>query len=1179
MSKIFRLHTGAGENIESWQEIPSHLSDNYINTMDDPAGSTANSQITSIPSPFARLDLVKTAFRYINSTKKLEGDTIYHKIVSDCLDTGEIFFNFDTLRDKIELLEWSSGITKNGGVLNIDANSDLGKLIHSPNPKHQLLGETLKMYLFQDKNAFNFGELNHIYLLNYKDYKDGPGLMNIIGGTSPTSLFFSSANNLSYVNISFGTHKLYDNQFCPIIKRSESFIYYLFAMRAAFPEFAKKFEDIDRYMEMSIPYLTPELKNKIASLNESYYDRLYEPLALKSAGNHVEILNFRLKTKKIIIEDIVKDCDFKIKSSKTLDSLIPLALPNDKINDSLVYIDGPWLDNYHEEVPFYDPAPLNKRSLPNHNQFKYPYLTVSDLFEKYLIEMPYPIDSNAYFDGNYDKTLKNAENCFALPIKKEIFNYFSIEELTGTLVTGEKMIELIEMPNAIKAVLRIPIQKNRHIEFVRIYTQNLYAERNNIPDETTNTGYIINNLFTLAIYPFIKLPENIDPHYRVAFADNDITNKTKHYSYDVSFYVDGNEVKEIHTSDKRVRRNKIYGNDYLTFNIHIINKPFSFIQIKHIDAAGIIIPMFKTPNSSTKIFRFAIDFGTTNTHVEYKTGNEDARPFDISKQEMHIATLHIHDNNTKNILKSAKVAELHDLAAPNAYSIFEHEFIPMQIGNDSTDKFPQRTVIADNDRFNEVENTYALADLNIPFGYMKKSTFGNPEITKNLKWIDFKSSPKLKKRTEGFLKELLLLIRSKVLLNNGNLEETEIIWLYPSSMPKYRKQFLETCWEKYYKRYISSGKQKLFAMSESLAPFHFYTKKAGVKAYDAPVASIDIGGGTTDIVIYNEDSPILLSSFRFAANTLFGDGYGNSALNNGFILRYERKILDELKSLNKHDVTSVTSTYENDIRKNNTNSTELIEYFFSLQENPILKENKIHLSFLEKLEHDFDMKLVFLFFYASIVYHLAKLMKKEKLASPRFLTFSGNGSKILSILANTNKLGNQLERYTNFIFTEIYESNCNIKTFEKPKELTSKGALECDDYAKYNNIEYAIKKVLIGDTENNMIPPDALQYSSAKDTDVINSITNEVILFIDSFFKWNNKFNYLDEFGISPSHFSKIKESLKEAVKRDLLSGISDKLKESKDNLTANIEETLFFYPLVGAINKLASELHNMTSN
>ncbi len=204
MSKIFRIHKGGSENIEHWHEISGHLSKDQINSIADPSGSSAHTQITSIPSPFARMDLVRTAFEFVTSTKNLDAQTIYHRLISDCLDVAEIFFNIEALQGKVEVLEWSTGIRMNAGALDIDPESDLGKLVNNSNSKHRLLGETLKMYLFQDKNAFNFAEFKHCYLLNYKQ---GPELINIIGGTSPATLFFSSANDLSYVDIRLVTIK------------------------------------------------------------------------------------------------------------------------------------------------------------------------------------------------------------------------------------------------------------------------------------------------------------------------------------------------------------------------------------------------------------------------------------------------------------------------------------------------------------------------------------------------------------------------------------------------------------------------------------------------------------------------------------------------------------------------------------------------------------------------------------------------------------------------------------------------------------------------------------------------------------------------------------------------------------------------------------------------------------
>lgn len=51
------------------------------------------------------MDLVKRAFKIV-AEGSLEGKTAYHKLVSDCLDVGQIFFNIEKYRDKIEIIVW-----------------------------------------------------------------------------------------------------------------------------------------------------------------------------------------------------------------------------------------------------------------------------------------------------------------------------------------------------------------------------------------------------------------------------------------------------------------------------------------------------------------------------------------------------------------------------------------------------------------------------------------------------------------------------------------------------------------------------------------------------------------------------------------------------------------------------------------------------------------------------------------------------------------------------------------------------------------------------------------------------------------------------------------------------------------------------------------------------------------
>ncbi len=56
-----------------------------------------------------------------------------------------------------------------------------------------------------------------------------------------------------------------------------------------------------------------------------------------------------------------------------------------------------------------------------------------------------------------------------------------------------------------------------------------------------------------------------------------------------------------------------------------------------------------------------------------------------------------------------------------------------------------------------------------------------------------------------------------------------------------------------------------------------------------------------------------------------------------------------------------------DIKSKNSKSLELIEFFFSLEENKTIKDNRLPISFSKMLSDDTEFKIVFLLYYASIM--------------------------------------------------------------------------------------------------------------------------------------------------------------------------------------------------------------------
>jgi hypothetical protein len=588
-----------------------------------------------------------------------------------------------------------------------------------------------------------------------------------------------------------------------------------------------------------------------------------------------------------------------------------------------------------------------------------------------------------------------------------------------------------------------------------------------------------------------------------------------------------------------------------------LENEFDYIEVKNDNTLGIIIPKFEKITEGTEKFSFAIDFGTTNTHIEYKIGNGTPKPFEITKEDLQFATLF--SPEIRNEISTYTNANL-------MYELIPHEFLPEIISKDSEFRFPLRTALSENINLNLSEPTYSLADFNIPFTYEKYAKKQNAKVSTNLKWSNFTMNDDDRKRVEKFFEKLIFLIRTKVLLNQGSLNSTKLIWFYPSSMMPDRINKLENIWNNLFKKYITD-QRSTEKLSESIAPFYYFNKTRGVDASDLPVAAIDIGGGTTDIVIYHQNIPKILTSFRFAANSIFGDAYNGSPEINGFVKKYQNVIEKILTDNNLPDLLAVL----NEI-KEEQNSADIIAFFFSLENNKTIQERGIPISFNNKLANDDDLKIVFLIFYSSIIYHLARIMKQTKMKPPRYITFSGTGSKIISITDRGKDL-NSLQKLTKLIFNKIYDGesvgNLELKQYPEPKEITCKGGLLAETAIDIDEI----KNILIGDKQNFIITPNTnLNYGDVND-DILKSVIDEVNSFLDLIFTLNTEFNFTKNFGVNSTNIDSCKEILKEDLMQYLKSGFAIKKKELQGNTNVSIEEPLFFYPLVGTLNKLAFKI------
>jgi len=1148
MSKIFGYTKKGGKD---WFSSDAY-SDKEIEAIKDPEGGSEISLPTAIPSPFARIDLVKTAFRNIAKTPDLkaytkDGNVISskddEKLVSDALDLTEMLFNIDSIKERIKIIVW-------------DREAEISKL-KGTSDMHRRFAETLELYLEQDKTSYNFDLLKRLYLIEYNH--------KIMGCTSPATLFFATANDLTHAQIKLTKNDItFDDEYAPLYERDVEFQRYFYLLFKANDLLSQRMPDLVDYLNKNLKKLNttnPQLYDELNKLNIASYISNYSELDNGVTGNVVEIIGVPLrKRKKEDIVNSIKSSDFIIQSSKYKDGLMPLALQN-SLNKPFRYVNDKW-DNTIK-VPFFDTETmLEKRWLPG-VRIQYPYLTVSDFLEPYLIRLVYPINKEKFFDGNVNAETGDDSKGYILPLKKQFFDYFTSDDLTSSL-QGKPRIEMVQLPaSAVKVTLSIPIAKQgESISFERVYYQSAESQLSK-PDEEKNKGVIVEHQFGVTLFPFIKTNNpNIEAYYRVQLVDRDITGVLKNTDYDLRFY-SNTQQDAVEVRAKKIRSSKKPDAvETATSQYYVLHKEFDFIQVRNLiatGASGIIIPQWLPYQSGNEVFSFAVDFGTTNTHIEYKIGGGSPKAFDITPEDIQIATLFHPTKTTEDFGGTGAIA---------IRELIEHEFVPQLLGGSSEFKFPHRTVIAESHSLNIETETFPLADFNIPFIYERKPE--KDKIQSNLKWA--KKEQGNEKRVRAFFEKIIMLLRNKVLFNRGNLSQTRLVWFYPSSMKPARKSSLENTWNELFQQYFNSA-NKPVGITESLAPFYYFkgANKLQGGAYK-PVVSVDIGGGTTDIVVFQSNKPLLLTSFKFAANTIFGDGFSEfgAASSNGLISKYF-PYYENLLSTNKlYDLSKVLSSIKD---KNKTE--DLNAFFFSIEGNPKIKDKKLF-SYNSLLSNDEDMKILFIYFYTAIIYHIAEVMKNKKVELPKHLIFSGTGSKILSIISSDDKI---LATLSKKIFEEVYKKTFDsdgltIETEkEMPKEVTCKGGLmlNTDDLA----IDIKEIKATLTCVESKGI--ENLTYDKLSDA-IKGDIANYVLDFNSFFLKLNSQYSFTEYFNVSEKSLEIFKEELNKHLRDYLEEGLE--YNKKLDDVVADekdVEETLFFYPIIGAINNLSSHLSELT--
>ncbi|WP_286079353.1 hypothetical protein [Bacteroides caecimuris] len=1124
MSKIFRLYKEGTSTYEDWNNSPAFPYNSASrDTIEDPDGASARHEITSIPSPFARIDLIKTAFKEIckpdKRTRKiaLDGQTIFHKMVSDSLDVAEIFFNIDKYTGKVEIIKW-------------DPSLMLTELEQSSIAGHQYLADALKKYMSSDSKTYNFDKLKNIYLLNYLE---GPDELNIIGATSPATLFFSNANDLSYVNdIFFGEDKPFDSEYQPLYKRDFEFIKYLFALRKSISNFAGLFPEVEAYLNAT--YKAIEDQNKKNELNSVSAIALedFDSIEVKDIQQNdlVEVLGYTLYKK--AHRPVSTSSDFVIKTSKQSENL-PLVLPIEAGNrySQLQYTTGKWGNtnraNYKETEP-----ELSRRQLPFEGSI-HPYLTISDFLEDTIIKVPHALNTANYFDAHIK--IDKPELAFLLPLKPLFFKYFTVEELRGNMQDGKPMVEMkLLAGDSVNITIRIPIKgagNITYIEYSRIYYNNSSADIQN------NAGNVTELRFTGFIMPQVRFNNAADAIYNVSCIQASST------KIELTFYADAEKIgmpfKSCRNEDQEIL---IKAENYL-----VKGQNFDYIQVSCNTYRGLIVPVFK-PQRNVESYEFSVDLGTSNTHIEYRKSGEAPKVFSFTQKDRELCEMFIPQKNEYGYLE--------DLQAET--ELIEKDFIPGEIGNGDF-KFPTRTVLSCAKTVDWSKTIDPFTLVNLPFTYDKRSDLSYNNLKYNIKWGNGEDMRVM----ESYVRTLMLIIRNKVLLNNGDLSRTKITWFYPISMAPKRLRRLKETWDEAYKEYFGDGVTN--SMTESAAPIQYFFKRYSTAT---SLVNVDIGGGTTDIAFAKDKVINYVTSFRFASNALFENSFSTLDSHNGIVDYHKGNIIKLLEEKNLSELIRVFNS------TNNEHPSNMASFLFGLKDNSLpravgINDKAIDFNYL--LQEDEDFKIVFIVFYTSIIYHIAQITKSLGLDVPRHISFSGNGSKVIRVITTDSKI---LAKYTKLVFEKVlgkpYGKELELLGLEKdsnPKDSTCKGGLIGVEE------EDSRDKTIVFKSDCTGIVSNMDTYATITD-----AYKDKTVKAVEAFFRFlfvdmNNAFNFDKNFGVKMSSFKVAQEAATKDLATFLDKGITQRMEETEADDV--IEETFFYYPIKGVLQSMSTEIFN----
>lgn len=1119
MAYAFRIHEPknpgdpapmAAATMEGWTQT-AHIAGSLLGNI--PLGTSSSKMGTSIPSIFARIFLFEGAFQTLKGCPmakllQVNSDT---KLVSECLDLIEFLYQHGK-DPKLVVKHWN-------------ATQQIQSLRKDVYPEHTKLAKVL-----EDEIAL-YPQLQDIFLFFWKDATPGGMAPRefLIGGTSPYTLVFTSPNWQRCITKNgfkfkrLNGNPLFDtNNIEPLTSRYGEFKDMLYSLRMAYhgtltnqaPEF--------------LDYITTTWNNEGGPAPTAN-----DPASFMAAFNCIKDKDgadvfsalIPLCYKQVVptgsgYEIIPKSgryATYTAHDGTNVNLPCPLALNSNGLT-GVPYVGAATWDATSCKIneATIRGQEMHQRVLPGAMGVQYPFLIWSDFLEDKIIKLPYAVDQNLF------ETAFAGSSPYVLPLKRNFFKYFNIEDIHQVACPGvqKKFVEISANGADVTVTINVPIHDaiNRVIQLKKKYSG----------------ADIVDGKFLLGFFPFYRSNNGAMNRYSIM---NCGSGARLNFVSIGNLDVNVNATSNVRTPNGHITKQTEY---------YLLRSSFDLVEVTIGGAKGVIVPKMKEVGHAAiaNKYKFAVDFGTSNTYIACSTdGGAHQRTFEIG----------VNNQQTVFLSSTNKIGELSAMS-----SYMDREFMPVHLGNGFSMSYPTRTATCEIANFENVAPDL-FGNISIGFNMMREpNAMDSFKYKTGLKWLleQHPGDAHHTNRVKYYFLQTLWMLKNESFMNGGD-DQFEVYITFPEAMKD--KDALMALWN-WAKNELGIGCTFFYGTqySESIAPYNFMAGHIGGSSY----LNIDIGGGTSDLLIVNKDGAGAIASAHysssiFAADDLWGDGIQIAAggkLQNGFV-DYVLTQIDAAANVISDAVLQPLNALRNGVT---TSSADVMGYLFKY-------DADLNTSAIIRGQRNL-YSLVFIH-YAALMYNVARLINKLDIDIPVKLSFTGMGSKYINLISTGSNIIKNLtvlllRKYTGKNVDPAFEiiSNPGVDV----KEITAKGVL--NGLGLHPNFQIPADK-LKPVVDYGFDGVDNLTYEDVQTDGVRNAALGSFNNFIASL-QHDDFVNFV--FGQSGLTISnELIEDLRQFAKDSFVTMSANIPVEHRP---LNVTETLFYWPLKNSLVELSKK-------